>query len=71
MDQGGYYASFHPGIQPYSGPTARGVLSDAAVFSGPQNTNATSSKLDEILTVLKSQQLEIASLKSEVTYNLC
>ena len=66
MDQGGYYGSFQPSAQAYcGGPSGRGVLPDLPAFPGPQSRSDTS-KLDEILGMLKSQQQEISSLKSEV-----
>ena len=59
-ETGGYYGSLYPGYHAYSDPSTRAFLPVVPVLSGMQ-ASGTASKLDEILSVLKSQQQEITS----------
>ena len=65
--RGGYYGSLHPAYQPFN------VSSE---FSSPSTRHSTAatvsdtshSKLDAITSLLQSQQENITSLRSEVTF---
>ena len=67
--RGGYYGSLHPAYQGFHEQRDLGGMQSALEDSlGSRNhaTHAASSKLDEILTLLRNQDDRITSLTSEV-----
>ena len=66
--RGGFYGSLHPAYQPFSIPTD-GTSTHGSTMTGPPaiaTASADAGKLDEILSLLHSQQQEITTLTSEV-----
>ena len=68
---GGFYSRLHPAYQPFPEAASQSSGSGSSLSSSVQNVcsrghSTSDTKLDQILGLLKSQQAEISSLKTDV-----